>query len=116
MTESAEECVICMSNPPVNDTRLKCIHHDNFCKECIDQCIVKDIYTCPNCREPFDVDLPIYIEITDDGQVQPRRTFTLITNYLVNLVIHFIFIMWFTAIFLSFIDLCRSIVKTDYNI
>ena len=115
MTESADECVICMSNPPVNDARIKCIHNDNFCKECIDECIKKDIYTCPNCREPFDVDLPIYIEITDDGVVQPRRIFTILTNYLVSVVVHFIIIMWLIGIMLSFMDLCRASVTMDYN-
>ncbi|CAZ69424.1 putative membrane protein [Emiliania huxleyi virus 99B1] len=116
MTESADECVICMSNPPVNDARIKCLHNDNFCKECIDECIKKDIYTCPNCREPFDVDLPIYIEITDDGVVQPRRIFTILTNYLVSVVssfYHYYVVDWN---YVNFMDLCRAIVTMDYNI
>ncbi len=116
MTE-VTECVICMSSPPVLDERLTCSHNKDFCKECIDQCIEKELYTCPSCRTKFDIDLPVHITINDTGEIRHLPTWSdMITQYLISVVVHFILIMWLFGILVSFINLCTAIVTMDSNI
>ncbi len=55
------ECIICMSNIPEIDNRIKCSHNASFCKDCITKSIINKIDTCAICRAPFQQSVTITV-------------------------------------------------------
>lgn len=44
------DCIICMDRQSVYDERISCSHSNQFCKECLDNCIYYNLTECPVCK------------------------------------------------------------------
>ena len=107
------ECIICMSNIPETDDRLVCTHNSDFCKECITNCISSNIYTCPTCRAPFNVERQVTINIgalnmTVSARTERRMSISyFIIEYFVSLLVmlwSFAILKTLATVFIDIVD------------
>lgn len=81
-TEAArsEECAICMTEKATPCIGLRCVHHNSFCTQCIDQWLNASKNNCPLCREQGTV--PITVKQRSESamraSIDVQKLFTII--------------------------------------
>ena len=107
-----EECAICMSSPPVYDSRITCSHNNLFCTKCIDDCIQHKIYECPLCKNKMNTPT----QVVDENQLQisiPPNT-VVIARVRRNLSSDTLARFYQVCLFIYIFYVCGAIMKGAY--
>lgn len=105
------ECIICMSNIPETDNRLVCTHNSDFCKECITNCISNNLYTCPTCRAPFNVERQVTINIGELNVTTSTRAERRLamSNFIIEYFVNLMVLLWSFAILNTLLNIFLDI-------